>query len=607
MKYLSFLLPLMVLSLLTPLWASNALQGNASPYLALHGDDPVDWQEWSKAALDKARKEDKLIFVSVGYFACHWCHVMQRESFSDPEVAKILNQHFVSIKVDRELNPALDQRLMTFLQATAGRGGWPMNVFLTPDGHPLVGIVYRPKDSFLRLLNSLQERWKVEREGLQMAAEEVDQLLANAQNDEQQVVKGKKVADLAPRYRQDVMDLGDHLQGGFKGQTRFPYAPQLQAFLDLNARKPREDEQEFLRLTLDQMIHKGLRDHVGDGFFRYTVDPDWETPHYEKMLYTNAMLASLLLDAGKQLEKPEYTAAALGTLRFMMREMNAAGGAFVASLSAVDDHDVEGGYYRWTQAELKALLSEEDLALVNVGWGMQRLDGDEALLPIMTRSLPELQKDFDLDGEALARRFDKIRSALLSYREKNRVQPRDDKRLAGWNGLALSAFAKGVQEDPSLKPRGAQLAAFLSRSLWDGKSLQKAVDAQGRGLGAGAFEDYAYVAKGLIDWGLAAGDDKSVAAGEAVAASAWQRFYSPEGWLDVEETLLPKPLLQRHLRDQTLHSPEAVLIQATLRSPALSKSRGGEVERLLSQVTKSLLNDSFGYPGLIAVAAQREK
>ncbi|MGV6859959.1 MAG: thioredoxin domain-containing protein [bacterium] len=607
MKFLNFLL---ILGLaFSQLAVANSLKENPSPYLALHGNDPVDWQEWGTAPLEQARKEDKLIFVSVGYFACHWCHVMQRESFSDPAVAKVLNEHFVSIKVDRELNPVLDQRLMTFLQATSGRGGWPMNVFLTPDGHPLVGIVYRPKDSFLQLLDSLQERWKSDRAGLQLAAEEVDQLLAESQIDGQQPVAGKKVADLADRYRKDVMDLGDHLEGGFKGQTRFPYAPQLQALLDMNHRTPHDGELEFLRLTLDQMLGKGLRDHVGGGFFRYTVDPGWETPHYEKMLYTNAMLARLLFDAAATLNRPEYQDVAVETLRFMDREMSAQGGAFVASLSAVDDQNIEGGYYHWTQDELKRILTESELDFVNVAWGMLRQDGDDGLLPIKVRNNAALREDFGLNENALEKRVEAIRGKLLAYREKHRVQPRDTKRLTGWNGLALSALARGMEQTRLFKKRGNALAEFLADTVWDGTQLQKAVDSKNQGLGKAALEDYAYASKGLLDWGLATGNSHFVTVGQAMVNSAWEKFFTAKGWLEKEGVLLPSVVYQRHIRDQTLYSPEAVLLRSTLllatREKGTEVAQMPDVESLLLVVTKSMLNDVFSYPSLINVADER--
>ncbi len=602
---------LLFLTGLLPLQAANSLKGHPSPYLALHGDDPVDWLPWGAEALKLARKEDKLLFVSVGYFACHWCHVMQRESFADADVAAMLNKYFVSVKVDRELDPVLDARLMTFLRATAGTGGWPLNVFLTPDAHPLVGIVYRPRDEFLELLGGLQRKWESDRGELHAAAIEVDQLLADSNVENQAIVAGKTLSELEKKYRQEVMERADMLQGGFNGQARFPFLPQLQAALNFNRDSPATEEVEFLRLTLDQMIGQGLRDHVGEGFYRYTVDPDWQTPHFEKMLYTNALMVNLLLDASKGFHRPEYKAVALGTLAFMDREMSASGGALVASLSAVDDNDVEGGYYLWRQAELKQLLNKKNLAFINAAWGMSQADDGSGLLPVRVSSDSTLRDRFGLTQSELAARFSQVRSILIKHRSKTRVKPRDEKRLSGWNGLALSAFAQGYGEDERLRKRGADLAVFLSQTVWDGTTLYNAVDDKNRGLGNGSLEDYAYVSRGLLEWGEATGDQASLMAGQAIMRSAWQRFFSEKGWRLEEQTLLPLQKYQTHLGDHTLPSPEAVLIQATRLSAALpvSKGQGGDrqllkkIQKLLSTVTQGMVSETFLYPSLIDVAA----
>jgi uncharacterized protein YyaL (SSP411 family) len=442
---------------------ANELSGNPSPYLALHENDPVDWRAWTKAALDKAQQEDKLILVSVGYFACHWCHVMQRESFSNENIAKVLNQNFVSIKVDRELNPVLDERLMDFIQATRGRGGWPLNVFLTPDGYPLTAMTYVPADSFGELLEGLHTRWKKEREQLHKAAREVDQTLSEEHEKAEQLDVSASVGSLGDSFVAQALQFSDDMLGGFGNQTKFPMAPQLLALLEINNKKEHVSVGKFLQLTLDKMADGGLYDQVGDGFYRYTIDPQWETPHFEKMLYTNAMLSILYLRAGEYFKNAHYKTIGLRTIRFMLNSMATKEGAFIASLSAVDNKNIEGGYYLWRQEELNKLLSKKELRFVNAVWDMQRKPTLEAgILPWVIFSREQQKVFFKLSDKALDKRLNDIRKKLKSTREATRVIPQDDKRLAGWNGLALAALAEGLKYDDSLQRNGGVIKSEVN-------------------------------------------------------------------------------------------------------------------------------------------------
>jgi uncharacterized protein YyaL (SSP411 family) len=601
-RWQTFILAMILTLPLMPVDAANTLAHSPSPYLALHGNDPVDWRNWDQAALEKARKEDRLIFVSVGYYACHWCHVMQRESFSDTGIAAALNRDFVSIKVDRELNPALDNRLMAFVQATTGRGGWPMNVFLTPDGYPIMGLTYAPPGRFERIVTGLQERWKHERDALEKAAREVDEVLAGQRLLEDRILEDKPVAAWQQALPQALMKTADTLKGGFGNRAKFPSIPQLWALLELG---DGEEVEEFLQLSFDTMASQGLHDVVGGGFFRYTVDPNWETPHYEKMLYTNALLALLYFRAAERFDKPEYRRIALETLDFMQAEMTAKGGAFIASLSAVDEAGVEGGYYLWSQKQLRRYLSDEEMDLVNVGWAMNRYnDADAEVLPLQVMEPGELAAQFGLKEGELAERLGAIRSKLKRAREKARSVPRDSKRLAGWNGLALAALAEGARNSESWKQRGKQLRDFMLQRLWDGRSLSRAVDDRGRSLGAGGLEDYAFVAFGLLSWAAATGDKPALRAGHRILQQAWNRFHQPQGWLETEQTLLPTPLYQRHISDGALPSGEAMLLRATRRYLALNSDP--DLEKLLSQVlstsTQSMEEGLYWYASLVAAA-----
>jgi len=581
---------------------ANELAGHPSPYLALHGNDPVNWHAWNEAALSKARKEDKLILVSVGYFACHWCHVMQRESFSNQDIAKALNQSFVSIKVDRELNPVLDERLMDFIQATRGRGGWPLNVFLTPDGYPLTAMTYAPPESFAKVLKNLQSRWKGEREELKKAVREVDQILSERHEKEESLDTSGSIEELADSFVSQALQYGDEMVGGFGHQNKFPSAPQLWALLALNSRKKHEAVSSFLELTLDKMADGGLNDQVGGGFYRYTVDPQWETPHFEKMLYTNAMLAILYLKASEQFQNPHYKTIGLSTIQFMLDSMSAPEGAFIASLSAVDSKNVEGGFYLWKREELKKLLTLEELGFIDAVWDMQREPELEAgLLPWKVLSREQQKERFKLNDSELDNRLNEIRTKLKKFREANRALPRDDKRLAGWNGLALAALAEGLKHDSSLKQKGETLVQFIQQRLWQGEGLHRAVDSNGKSLGEGSLQDYAYVAYGLAQWGEIGEDQSILGLAKNVVDQAWKRFHTEKGWRESEHDLLPRPLFRQHIRDSSLISPEALLLRAS-RIFSSDKRLQQRVDSQLAKRITSMNEDSFYYATLISTA-----
>ena len=323
---------------------ANALAHSASPYLRLHANDPVHWREWSPALVAEAGTANRLIFVSVGYFACHWCHVMQRESFSNPDAAALLNAHFLSVKVDRELDPALDAQLIRFVQATLGHAGWPLNVVLTPGGVPLFGFTYLPVGDFTRLMEQVARRWAADPEPLAAAARGVSDMLESASRARPAAaMDAAGVRALSDAFTQQASETADGLAGGFGQQQKFPSAPQLALLLESQRREPVEALEEFLRLTFGAMASLGLRDQIGGGFFRYVVDPGWQVPHFEKMLYDNALLAELYFDAADVLDEPAFEAIATDTVEFMVRELASAGGGFFSSLSAVDA-DGRGGW-----------------------------------------------------------------------------------------------------------------------------------------------------------------------------------------------------------------------------------------------------------------------
>ncbi len=305
----------------------NQLKNSPSPYLAIHWDDPVAWQEWSPATLELARKENKLLFVSIGYFSCHWCHVMQAESYRNAEIAAVINQGYIPVKVDRELEVALDAKMIAYARSTLGSAGWPLNVFITPEGYPLYATLYEKPDRFSDILTALSNEWKKDSAGLKAIAQKAGAV-------ERTIKKIQPTAALAVNYRnqlvQETLAQADLLSGGIDTPRKFPLSPQLAALLEIEERHHDPKLAEWLRLTLDQMIHGGLRDHLAGGFFRYTIDPDWRTPHFEKMLYDNAQLAMIYLRAARIFKNPAYREIAIETLDFMLSEMRV-GAAFVTS------------------------------------------------------------------------------------------------------------------------------------------------------------------------------------------------------------------------------------------------------------------------------------
>ena len=529
----------------------NQLKSSPSPYLAIHGDDPVAWQEWSPATMELARKQNKLLFVSIGYFSCHWCHVMQAESYRHAEIAALINQHFIPVKVDRELEVALDAEMIAYAQGILGSAGWPLNVFITPEGYPLYAILYEKPERFNGMLTALSNEWQRDSAGLKALAQKTVPVA-------RVIRKIKPDSALALKYRkqlvQESLAQADLLSGGINTPLKFPVAPQLAALLEIEALQHDPKLAEWLRLTLDQMANKGLRDHVAGGFFRYTVDPDWHTPHFEKMLYDNAQLAMIYLRAAKIFKQPAYRDIAIETLDFMLAEMRVEGG-FVTSMSALDEQGREGGAYLWTEAQLKGMLEPDEFALVARIWGMDRAaEFDFGYLP-MNRKQPALAEQKSMK---------QIYSKLLQQR-KARPVPRDIKLLAGLNGLALAAFSEAAVIAPRFRKAADELRAYFLAYLWQNGTLPKGISKQ-QLLGEADLEGYAYTAFGLMHYAKMSGNAGDAKTASQIAQVAWQKFHTPHGFLLEEKSELAKPYYHGVVEDGPLPSPSSILIDVSLRS-----------------------------------------
>ncbi|MDY6978870.1 MAG: DUF255 domain-containing protein [Pseudomonadota bacterium] len=570
----------------------NELTDHGSAYLAMHGGDPVHWQQWNADTVALAREQDKLLYVSSGYFSCHWCHVMQRESYQNDRIAALLNEHFIPVKVDRELNPALDDRLIDFVERTQGHAGWPLNVFVTPEGYPLVGMVYQPPEDFERILNRIRAEWQNDAAGLRELAESTSERLQR-----RTPVSGSLQPDaLRERFVNASLERADELQGGFGDQNKFPSVPQLMALLSLYQNGHEAIPADFLHLTFEAMAAQGLRDHLAGGFFRYVVDPGWQVPHFEKMLYDNALLASLYLRAAEVLNEPAYREVGLDTLAFMQREFQLADGGLLASFSALDDQGVEGGYYLWQADELKQSLNGAEFEVASRYWGVKgppELEHGHHLH--RSQGLKALELALNQPQAQVEQLLESARNKLLNQR-RQRTLPRDTKQIAAWNGLALSAFVRGAQQEPALEASMQALRDFLVDQLWDGKQLKRASGGE-QSLGRVGLEDYAYVAQGLLDFATANNDARTLNIAEAVIRQAWQRFFSPDGWQLQQQPLLKYAARQAVVPDGPMPSPSAVLIRTTR---ALLQQRSDpqlaeQLQRALEQQAGQMQENPFWY------------
>ena len=575
---------------------SNQLAHHPSPYLAMHGEDPVHWQPWSEATLQKARALNRPLLISIGYFSCHWCHVMQRESYQDPAVAKLLNDYFVPVKVDRELEPALDAHLIEFVELTRGQAGWPLNVILTPDGYPLAGIVYAPRERFYAILDDLRRRW--EKDSRQLSG------LAHKAMDEWAAIRSaaarqpSTATSFAHSFKTQVAVRQDELAGGFGQQTKFPMAPQLQALLWLSANHGDNSLDGFVRLTLDQMAEQGLHDLLGGGFFRYVTDPAWQIPHYEKMLYDNAQLALLYLQAAALFESVRYRNIGLATLDFMLSAMRSDEGYFISSFSAVDAQGREGFYYLWDAATLREVLTGDELRVVQAAWFDQHPEAAEyGKLPRWQKPPAQLARDLELSQARFQALLESGRDKLLKARSV-RALPADNKGLAAWNGLVLSALAAGFAEtgEGRYARPAEQLASYLSTRLWDGKQLLRA-RAGDRALAAASLEDYALVARGLWDWNQQRPARERDALVEKLVRIAWQRYFTDSRWTQSDTALIPMLEGRIATEDSPLPSTTAAISFLSAHHQTLKEDDDIQEQLAghLAQVRAHLADSAFWY------------
>jgi uncharacterized protein len=483
---------------------TNRLAQETSPYLLQHKNNPVDWYPWGEEALEKARAEDKPILLSVGYSACHWCHVMERESFEDEATADIMNKHFVNIKVDREERPDVDSIYMSAVQAMTRHGGWPMTVFMTPDGAPFYGGTYFPPvpsrgmPSFKQVLLSLADAYANRREEVLASAENVREFLKESST--ASIPRSEVSEGLLAHAANALAGQIDNRFGGFDGAPKFPQTMNLEVLLRHYKRTGDRAALSGVELTLRQMANGGIYDQLGGGFARYSVDEYWLVPHFEKMLYDNALLARLYLEAYEATGDGFYRRIAEETLDYVMRDMRSPEGGFYSAEDA-DSEGVEGKFYVWTPEEIEATLEPEDAKLAERYWDVTERGNFEGKNILNVPRPPEaVAAEFGLSTEELWQRILLIRERLFTEREK-RVRPgRDEKVLAAWNGLMLRAFALAAGatgREEYLRVAEENAVFLLEKLVVDGRLRRSYKDGQARLNGY--LEDYACVADGLVE------------------------------------------------------------------------------------------------------------
>ncbi|MDS0276941.1 thioredoxin domain-containing protein [Halomicroarcula sp. S1AR25-4] len=563
----------------------NRLDAAESPYLRQHADNPVNWQPWDEQALEAAQERDAPIFLSIGYAACHWCHVMEEESFEDEAIAETLNEHFVPVKVDREERPDLDSVYMSICQQVTGGGGWPLSAWLTPDGKPFyVGTYFPPEEKrgqpgFHDLLQRLANSWSDPEQRAEM--ENRAQQWTDAIESDLEATTGDP-SDPEENLVQTAATIAhrgaDRDNGGWgSGGPKFPQTGRLHALLRAHADGGGEDYLNVVEETLNAMADRGLYDHVGGGFHRYSTDPQWGVPHFEKMLYDNAEIPRAFLAGYQALGNERYAAVVRETFAFVQRELQHEDGGFFSTLDAVsappedpDGETEEGAFYVWTPEQVHAAVADETAAEVFCEYyGVtERGNFEGATVLAVRKPVPVLAEEYDLSEDEITEKLRQALDETFAAREDRPRPARDEKVLAGWNGLMISALAEGaVVLDDGYADVAADALGFVRKHLWDEESqrLQRRYK-DGDVAIDGYLEDYAFLARGAFDLFEATGNvdhlDFAMALAEAITDAFWDEgeetlYFTPTGG----EALVARP---QELTDQSTPSSTGVAVELLL-------------------------------------------
>ena len=548
---------------------TNKLANSTSPYLLQHAHNPVDWYPWGKEAHEKAKKENKPIFLSVGYSSCHWCHVMERESFENEEIAKIMNEHFVSIKVDREERPDIDEIYMKAVQMMTGSGGWPMSVFLTPDRKPYFGGTYFPPEDkfgrpgFRRVLLHAAQLYKERRKDVRDLGDRMV-VAMNQMNAAQQGTGAIPQAPLRSGADQYARAF-DAAWGGFGPPPKFPPTGAIALLLRHYHRTGDKHALEMATVTLDRMATGGMHDQLGGGFHRYSTDRRWLVPHFEKMLYDNALLAIVYLDAYRATRKPLHARTARGILDYVIREMTDDAGAFHSAQDA-DSEGVEGKYYVWTPAEIEQALGKRDADAFNKYYDVTASGNFEH------KSILNVPK---LD-EKLAGRLEKMKPKLLAVRARRIPPGKDDKILTDWNGLMISAMSRGYQVlgDERYIRSAERAAEFILTTMRPKGGLLHTYRA-GRAHVDAFLDDYAFTLQATIDLYETTFDTKWIKHANSIAQEMTEKLWDEKsgGFYTTRPGKTDLLVRGKDAHDSALPAGNAIAAHALLRLARLTDNK----------------------------------
>jgi uncharacterized protein YyaL (SSP411 family) len=612
----------------------NALADETSPYLLQHANNPVDWMPWGEEAFAKAKKEDKLVLVSIGYSTCHWCHVMERESFENEEIAAVMNKHFINIKVDREERPDIDATYMAFVQATTGQGGWPLNVWLTPDALPVVGGTYFPPDDkfgrpgFPKICEQLGKAYREDKARVLESAAKVMEHLRKEAN-ATATLRGLPSEKAFGDYLDRCESLFDPHQGGFGEAPKFPRPTVMLALMQLGDRFPKDSEErkmawEMSDATLRAIAEGGIHDHLGGGFHRYSVDEFWHVPHYEKMLYDQAQLALAFTEAWRISKDPLFRETAEDTLKYVITEMSDPGGGFHSAEDADslrkegDEEKHEGAYWTWAADEISSLLDPKSAAIFSLAYGVEAEGnarpesdphGDLKNQNTLFRALgtDKLSEKFSMAGEDIVTNLKASREKLLAHRSKRPKPHRDDKIITAWNGLMIAGLAKAAVVFSEDKYTDAAKAAanFIRENLWDAETKKLFRSYRGkRGDAPGFPADYAFLIFGLIELNAADPSGKwldwAIELQEAMDRRSWNEDLI--GYVMSAEMGGETLLTIREDYDGAEPSPNHIAAQNLLKLSVLADSEpySKRAESLLRAGAAVIEKQAFSAPVLLA-------
>ncbi|MCE9544245.1 MAG: thioredoxin domain-containing protein [Planctomycetia bacterium] len=569
----------------------NRLATSTSPYLLQHQDNPVDWFPWGPDALERSRKEDKPIFLSIGYSACHWCHVMAHESFENEALARQLNDSFVSIKVDREERPDLDHIYMAAVQAISGRGGWPMSVFLTPDGQPFFGGTYWPPErrmgmpGFDEVLRAVADLWHNRRPAAIEQAEQLTEHVRQTGNPaanaaESTGAMGSLPALARPEFTVQQLATAvaalermfDFTYGGFGGAPKFPHAMDLQLLMRFYLREGRSGVLDMVRKTLDHMAGGGIYEHLGGGFHRYSVDRQWLVPHFEKMLYDNALLARTYTDAWRLTGDPEYASVVRGTLDYLLNEMQDEAGGFYSTQDA-DSEGVEGKFFVWTPGEIRAVLGDEiGERFCRVYDVTEEGNFEEHSILNLGKTLHQWAGLLDRPEDELRQEMADARNKLLAVRRQRIAPGLDNKVLVFWNALAIDALAEaaGALDEPRYLEAAHRAADFIWQQMRRDDGRLWHVWRGGKSHGEAFLDDYAGLIQALVTLYEASFREELIVRAVSLAEVLLTHFLDKTGGggffftADDHEQLIAR---QKPLTDESVPSGNGLAATALLRRP----------------------------------------